>query len=175
MASSVAAYIGLGSNLDDPTTQLERAINGLERLPATRIVARSSFYVTPPMGPQNQPDYVNAVAALATTLAPTALLAALQAIERAQGRVRAGQRWGPRTIDLDMLLYGDLIIDEPGLKVPHPGVSTRAFVLIPLAEIAHDLLIPGHASVHELLAQIDSAGVVRLGSSTCNSRILRNR
>ena len=175
MGASVTAYVGLGSNLDDPAQQLEHALDGLRQLPATRLLQVSSFYGNPPLGPPDQPDYVNAVAALETTLAPVALLSALQAIERAQGRVRSGTRWGPRTIDLDLLTYGDHVIREPGLEVPHPGVGVRAFVLLPLAEIAPDLKIPGYADVGTLIAATDVTQVLRLTRANCNSWKLRNR
>lgn len=160
-ATPRSAYVGLGSNLDDPAAQVRTALAALERLPGTRRVAASRLYSNPPMGPQDQPDYVNAVAALETTLDADALLEALQGIEREQGRVR-GERWGPRRIDLDLLVYGDTRIARPGLSVPHPGIAERAFVLLPLAEIAPTLDIPGLGPVRRLLDRIDIRAVVAL-------------
>lgn len=116
------------------------------------------------MGPPDQPDYVNAVVRLRTGLDPHTLLKELQAIERSQGRVRDGQRWGPRIIDLDLLIYGDEIIDEPGLRVPHPGLAERAFVLIPLSEIDPQIVIPDLGSIDELLVGIDGSDVNRIGA-----------
>ena len=165
MRGTVTAYLGLGSNLDDPAAQVGRAIEALAALPDSRLVAVSSFYRNPPMGPQDQPDYVNAVVALETALAARDLLAAMQAIERAQGRDRSGPRWGPRTIDLDLLVYGDQVIDEHHLRVPHPGIAERAFVLVPLAEVAPDARIPGQAPLAALLAAVDQASVVPMAAA----------
>jgi 2-amino-4-hydroxy-6-hydroxymethyldihydropteridine diphosphokinase len=161
---AVTAYLGLGSNLDDPAAQIARAIAALEALPDCTLRAVSSFYRNPPMGPQDQPDYVNAVVALDTRLAPRALLAAMQAIERSQGRDRDGQRWGPRTIDLDLLVYGNTVLDEVHLQVPHPGIAERAFVLVPLAEIAPKISIPGQPELAVLLAAVDRASVVPMAA-----------
>lgn len=173
---SVTAYIGLGSNLDSPAAQVATAIDALAALPDCTLRAVSSFYSNPPMGPQDQPDYVNAVVALDTRLAPRALLDAMQGIERAQGRDRSGQRWGPRTIDLDLLLYGDSTIAEDHLTVPHPGMAERAFVLVPLAEIAPQVSIPGQGSLTSLLAGIDRACVVPMPAvSRPKSRISSTR
>lgn len=148
------SYIGLGANLDEPVTQLRTALRELAQLPASRLVAVSPLYRNPPMGPQDQPDYVNAVAALETELAPEALLDALQDIENRQGRVRM-QRWGARTLDLDILLYGSAQIQTPRLTVPHPGVKERAFVVQPLADIAPDLHFPDGTSLSSCLAKLD--------------------
>lgn len=137
------AYIGLGSNLATPRRQLARALEALAALADTRVVAVSSFYRTAPVGLEGQPDFVNAVAAVDTGLAPRALLAALLTIEQEHGRVRT-LRNGPRTLDLDLLAYGELQLNEPGLAVPHPRMHERAFVLVPLAEIAPDFVLPGH-------------------------------
>ncbi len=153
------AWIGLGSNLADPLAQLRRALDELDHLPETRLLAASSIYRSPPMGPKDQPDYFNAVARLETGLAPQALLAELQDIERAHDRVRE-RRWGPRTLDLDILLYGGLIIDEPDLQVPHPGLHERAFVLYPLRELAPSLEIPGRGTVRILCEQVVADGLV---------------
>lgn len=162
MGAPVTAYLGLGSNLDDPAAQVARAVTTLGRLRDSRLLAVSRFYRNPPMGPQDQPDYVNAVVALETFLEPRELLAEMQAIERAQGRDRSGPRWGPRTIDLDLLAYGEQVIDEPQLHVPHPGVAERAFVLVPLAEIAPDARLPGLAPLATLLAGVDRQSVVAM-------------
>lgn len=160
-AGAVRAYVGLGSNLGEPEAQLRQALEELDRLPDTDRVASSSLYRNPPMGPVPQPDYVNAVAALDTRLAPVELLAALQGIEQAHGRARV-ERWGPRTLDLDLLLYGERLIDEPRLRVPHPGLHERAFVLYPLAEIAAELSIPGRGPLTEWLGRCSADGLVRI-------------
>lgn len=149
------AYVGLGANLDDPAEQVEHALLELARLPGSELCGRSGLYASAPAGYADQPDYVNAVARLATDLAPRALLDALLDIERRHGRVRAFRN-SPRTLDLDILLYDDLRLNEPGLHIPHPRMHERAFVLLPLAEIAPDLVLPGHGHVVDLLA-----GVVR--------------
>lgn len=156
------AYIGLGANLEEPQQQLETALGALHRLPGSRVVKRSSFYRSKPMGPAEQPDYINAVAELETTLAPPALLLALQGIEQAQGRDRSGQRWGARTLDLDLLLYADEIIHTDSLQVPHPGLAERDFVLVPLAEIAPDVVIPGQPGLQALLEHCPAYGLERL-------------
>ncbi len=150
------AYIGLGSNLHDPLTQLRRALSALKVLPDSQLIACSRFYHSPPMGPANQPDYLNAVCALDTALAPLELLHALQAIEQAQGRER-GERWGARTLDLDLLMYAAQVMTSAELVLPHPGLHVRDFVLLPLNEIAPTLDIPGHGPVHELAARCESS------------------
>jgi 2-amino-4-hydroxy-6-hydroxymethyldihydropteridine diphosphokinase len=155
-------YVGLGSNLDDPRAQLVRACSLLAELPQSRFVSRSSLYRTPPFGPVAQPDFVNAVAALLTRLAPHAFLAALKQIEASMGRGAPAVRWGPRRIDLDLLVYGSREIAEPGLSVPHPGIAERAFVLVPLAEIAPELQVPRLGRVATLLARVDTGAVGRL-------------
>ncbi len=156
------AYIGLGSNLADPRGQLLAALEALGRLPMTRVTAASSLYASDPLGPADQPRYVNAVAALDTGLAPLALLDALQAIESEQGRVRKAERWGPRTLDLDILLYGDHVLDEPRLRVPHYHMHARAFVLYPLAEIAADLAMPDGRPLSAWLDDCPFNGLERL-------------
>ncbi|WP_313055002.1 2-amino-4-hydroxy-6-hydroxymethyldihydropteridine diphosphokinase [Pseudomonas lopnurensis] len=159
-------YIGLGSNLADPQRQLRGALQALAELPQSRLVGVSSLYASDPLGPTDQPRYVNAVAALDTALAPLALLDALQAIERAQGRERKAERWGPRTLDLDILLFGDRLIDEPRLQVPHYHLQARAFVLYPLAEIApRDLQLADGRSLDELLAACPFRGLERLSAA----------
>ena len=159
------AYIGLGSNLDDPAAQVRRALDLLVSLPGSRLYSHSSLYRSAPLGPADQPDYVNAVAALDTDLDAHALLHELQAIETEQGRVRGDQRWGPRTLDLDLLLYGDAVINDAELTVPHPGLPVRAFVLYPLMEIAPDLMVPGRGSLQELVARCPRDGLARLVDS----------
>jgi len=151
-------YIGLGSNLADPHAQVERALEALSDLPHTRLLRRSRLYRSAPWGRADQPEFVNAVAQVQTEFSARALLDALLAIERGAGRERGATRWGPRVLDLDILLYGDQLIDEPGLRVPHPHLHERAFVLLPLAEIAPDLSVPGRGRIAELARQIDPAG-----------------
>jgi 2-amino-4-hydroxy-6-hydroxymethyldihydropteridine diphosphokinase len=141
---------------------VETALGELAALPSTRLVTASSRYRTPPMGPPDQPDYVNAVAELETALAPLALLDELQRIESAHLRQRGAERWGPRTLDLDLLLYGDARLDLPRLTVPHPGIADRAFVLVPLAEIAPDLSIPGLGPLRRLVEKVSAAGMEKL-------------
>lgn len=150
-------YIGLGSNLADPRTQVERALRALADLPQTTLVQRSQLYRSAPWGHADQPEFVNAVALLQTGLTPRDLLGALLAIERRAGRERDGVRWGPRVLDLDILVYGNSVIDEPGLHVPHTHLRERAFVLVPLAEIAPDLIVPEQGRVGALLARIDAS------------------
>lgn len=157
-------YIGLGSNLGDPEAQLRAALAELAELPRSRFLRASSLYRGAPMGPQDQPDFVNAVAEIETELSAERLLAELQALEARHGRVRDGPRWGPRSLDLDLLLYGEMRIDTPGLTVPHPGVPVRAFVLYPLHEIAPDLQVPGLGPLRELLITCPAAGLARLGA-----------
>lgn len=159
-------FVGLGSNLDDPELQVRSALQALGRLPETRLERASSLYRNPPMGPPDQPDYVNAVACLATGLTPLDFLAGLQAIERRHGRSRgAGERWGPRRLDLDLLLWGRQQLALEGLTVPHPGLPERAFVLYPLAEIEPGLHIPGLGALQHLLARVDGSALVRLDPS----------
>jgi 2-amino-4-hydroxy-6-hydroxymethyldihydropteridine diphosphokinase len=159
----LTVYIGLGANLDDPRRHVERAAAELTALPATRATGLSRLFRTAPVGPADQPDYINAAARLLTRLSPRQLLAALQAIERAHGRVRDGTRWGPRTLDLDILLYGALHVARPGLTLPHPEICRRAFVLVPLAEVAPpELDIPGQGRLDELLAAVPKHGVAAL-------------
>ena len=155
-------YIGLGSNLDGPRERLNRAVESLREIPRSRLVNVSSFYRSKPVGPQDQPDFVNAVAVLDTELDAHDLLARLQWIEKSQDRVRGGQRWGPRTLDLDILLCGDRQIMTDSLQVPHPELHRRGFVLLPLAEIAPHLVVPGRGGVTELLAAIDTTDLQKI-------------
>ncbi len=162
-SSPVLAYVALGSNLEQPRVQVSEALKELALLPETRVTARSSLYRTRPLGPAGQPDYINAVAALSTRLAAESLLDALQGLEQRHGRLRTGERWGPRTLDLDLLLYADRRISTARLQVPHPRMGERAFVLVPLAEIApQDLLIPDQGLLRDLLAHVSEADVERL-------------
>jgi 2-amino-4-hydroxy-6-hydroxymethyldihydropteridine diphosphokinase len=152
------AYIGLGSNLDQPQRQVRQALGELGALLQTRSIVSSRLYLSAPMGPPDQPDYINAVAGLETTLGSYELLTELQAIEQRHGRIRRRQ-WGERTLDLDLLLYGDSEIKTPELIVPHPGLHQRAFVLCPLAEIAPEVIIPGYGRVADLAAQCSCFGL----------------
>ncbi|MEO7477968.1 MAG: 2-amino-4-hydroxy-6-hydroxymethyldihydropteridine diphosphokinase [Lysobacteraceae bacterium] len=162
---AVRACIGLGGNLGDVAGTLEHALLALDALPATQLLRRSKLYRTPAWGMTAQPDFINAAALLRTSLPADALLAELLRIEREAGRNRDAQseRWGPRALDLDLLLYGDAVIAQAGLSVPHPHLHQRAFVLVPLAEIAADALVPGRGRVDELLAAVDAQGIVALG------------
>lgn len=157
----VRAFVGLGANLGDVAVTLPAALAALNDLPETTVSACSSFYRTPAWGMTQQPDFTNAVAALETRLGAHALLDALLAIERLFGRDRNldGPRWGPRPLDLDLLLYGDRVLDEPGLTLPHPRLHERAFVLVPLAQIAPALVVPERGAVVDLLAAVDAAGI----------------
>ena len=158
------AYVGLGSNLSDPQRQVENAFDALNRIADARLVLRSQLWRSRPMGPQDQPDFVNAAAGLLTTKAPRDLLAELQAIERRIGKTEPGVRWGPRLIDLDLLVFGDLRADEPGLVLPHPGLHQRNFVLYPLAEFAAELWVPGLARVRMLRDRVSGEGIERLAA-----------
>lgn len=157
----VIACIGLGGNLGDAAATLRTAIAALDHLPRTRLLRASRLYRTPAWGGVAQADFINAAACIETRLWPQALLDAMLALERGFGRDRdnPAPRWGPRTLDLDLLLYGDMIIDEPGLRVPHPHLHQRAFVLVPLSEIAPDAAIPDHGSVRGALAGVATDGI----------------
>ncbi len=151
------AYIAIGSNLASPLDQVNAAIAALGSIPESRTVAVSGFYRTPPLGPQDQPDYLNAALALETALAPEALLDHTQRIELQQGRVRKAERWGPRTLDLDIMLFGDNVIRTPRLTVPHYDMHNRGFMLWPLAEIAPDLRFPDGTALGEHLRRLGCA------------------
>ena len=155
------AYIALGANLDDPLGQLRAALDAVAALPDSRMLRTSSFYRTAPVGAPGQPDYLNAVAALETGLAPDDLLAALLEIEHDFGR-RREYRNAPRTLDLDLLLYDDAVIDRPHLQIPHPRLHLRAFVLVPLAEIAPELRLPGRGSVAAWLPAVTTQRIIKL-------------
>lgn len=156
------AYVALGSNLGDSRQQLLDAMDALDRLPGSRLLARSGLYRTPPWGVLEQPAFINAVVLLESALAPHALLDGLLAIERAAGRTRDGERWGPRTLDLDLLHVGGFVLDDERLTLPHPRIAERAFVLLPLHELAPELVLPGQGRVADLLATVDTAGCVPL-------------
>ena len=149
------AYIGLGSNLCDPKLQVQHGLSLLRQLPRTRLLRASQLYLSPAWGMVNQPDFVNAVAELETSLLPRALLHELLQLENKAGRTRETVRWGPRKLDLDLLLWSDCIVDEPGLKLPHKHMHERAFVLLPLAELLPQLEIPGYGPVSKLLEKLD--------------------
>jgi len=159
----IPAYIGLGSNLDGPVRQLEIAFDLLGEIRATRIVKRSSLYRSVPFGGVEQPDFVNAAASLLTQLTAQELLLELQRIETERGRDRGEVRWGPRVLDLDLLVYSSETIDEPGLSVPHPGIGERNFVLLPLGEIAPELSIPGLGRLSNLDADSIEPRISRIG------------
>lgn len=160
----IRAYVGLGGNLDDPAARIRRAFQALAALPQTRLAACSSLYRTAPVGYLDQPDFINAVAVLETRLAPLALLDALLGLEVDAGRERSFRN-APRTLDLDLLVYGDLRLDDPRLVLPHPRMSGRAFVLEPLAEVAPELEIPGLGKVRALAAACAGQGIERLTDS----------
>ncbi|MCS6786094.1 MAG: 2-amino-4-hydroxy-6-hydroxymethyldihydropteridine diphosphokinase [Thiobacillaceae bacterium] len=161
MHAPVDAYVALGANLGDPVRQILQALDELAGLPLTRLTARSPLYRSRPVGGPAQPDYVNAVARLATRLTPRALLAHCLAIEARHGRQRL-QKNAPRTLDLDLLLFDGLVMDEPGLTLPHPRMHTRGFVLLPLARIAPQAIVPGHGRVIDLLATVDTGDLLQL-------------
>ncbi len=160
----VDAYIGLGGNLGDAACTLRLAARDLSGLPRTTLVGASSLYRSKPLGPLDQPDYHNAVVKLATSLVPDRMLKELHAIEMAHGRVRGTERWGPRTLDLDLLLHGDAVCRTERLILPHPGLRERAFVLYPLYEIDPDLVLPGGERLSDLLARVEEGGLVRAGA-----------
>ncbi|NUS38027.1 MAG: 2-amino-4-hydroxy-6-hydroxymethyldihydropteridine diphosphokinase, partial [Lysobacter sp.] len=159
------ACVGLGGNVGDAAATLRAAFADLDRLPHTRLLRPSRLYRTPAWGVEQQPAFVNAAALLETALEARALLDGLLAIERGFGRERR-ERWGPRTLDLDLLLYGNAVIDEPGLHVPHPHLHERAFALRPLADVAPDLLVPGQGRVAELLSRVDASACMPLDAAS---------
>lgn len=159
MGEQVTAFIALGSNLQDPPRQLNLALTALAALPETQLIAVSSFYRSTAVGPGEQPDYLNAVARLQTTLSPTLLLEKLQTIETQQGRTRE-TRWGPRTLDLDIVLYGTQVINTPDLHIPHPRMHERDFVLYPLREISDTAtLLPNGSDLETLISQLPATTI----------------
>ncbi|KKN86043.1 hypothetical protein LCGC14_0272380 [marine sediment metagenome] len=155
-------FIGLGSNQDNPASQVSRALEAIGRIPQSVLRARSSLYSSAPLGPQDQPSYINAVALLDTALEPVGLLDALQDIEQQHGRTRKAERWGPRTLDLDILLFDNLTLNSDRLCIPHYHMHARAFVLYPLAELAPELIMPDGTALQQLLSECMSDDLVRL-------------
>ena len=160
--ATAIAYIGLGSNLAEPVAQIKSAHAAIAAIPGVRELTFSGLYHSLPMGPKDQPDYVNAVMGVSTDLLPMTLLRSLQTIENNQGRVRKGERWGARTLDLDVLIYGEQEIDVPDLTVPHKGLEERSFVLYPLFEIAPQLRVPGKGFIADLIAKCPLSGLRRM-------------
>jgi 2-amino-4-hydroxy-6-hydroxymethyldihydropteridine diphosphokinase len=160
-SSLVTAFVALGSNLGDPVQEIRSALRELAALPGTRLVRHSSFYRNPPEGGLDQPEFVNAVAEVETGAGPRELLDRLLGIERAHGRARDYPN-APRTLDLDVVLYGDQVVREPGLVIPHPRMLDRSFVLVPLAEIAPDAVVPGRGRAADLVRKLDATGLVKL-------------
>jgi 2-amino-4-hydroxy-6-hydroxymethyldihydropteridine diphosphokinase len=163
-ALPVEVFVGVGANIEDPLAQVAQALMELGEIRHTRVTARSALYRTAPVGKLDQPDFINAVAKLESALAPRDLLDALFEIENRHGR-RRSEKNAPRTLDLDLLLYGNDTIDEMGLSLPHPRLHQRAFVLVPLAEIAPDTVVPGRGRVRDLVARIDRGGVERVDAA----------
>jgi 2-amino-4-hydroxy-6-hydroxymethyldihydropteridine diphosphokinase len=153
------AYIGVGSNLDGPREHVAQGLSELGALEKTKLIAVSKFYRTAPVGPQDQPHYVNAVAGLLTQQNALELLLSLKSLEKKLGRDEPVVRWGPRVIDFDLLALGSERIDSETLKVPHPGIPQRAFVLVPWSEVAPHFSIPGMGNVSSLCARVDASGV----------------
>ncbi|HET7202678.1 MAG TPA: 2-amino-4-hydroxy-6-hydroxymethyldihydropteridine diphosphokinase [Steroidobacteraceae bacterium] len=158
----VPAYVALGSNLDDPRRQVERALDALAELPDTRLVVQSHLYRSRPMGPVAQPDFVNAVAGLLTRLDAVALLHELKSLESRLGRAAPVVRWGPRRIDLDLLVHGTTRMQQESIQVPHPGIAERAFVVVPLGDISPSLEVPGVGRVSALLRRHEASGLERI-------------
>lgn len=157
------AYVGLGSNLQGPARQLQNTFELLDKIPSTQLVNQSSLYRSAPFGGIEQPDFVNAVAALLTQLSAQDLLAELQRIENERGRKRGEVRWGPRVLDLDLLVYSNQVIDEPDLTVPHPRIGERNFVMLPLGEVAPTLNIPGLGQIEKLDISFSEPEISRIG------------
>ena len=162
------AWLGLGSNLQQPVAQLQQAIKRLDEANGLEILRASCFYRTPPWGDEQQDDFINAVVQIETSLDPIVLLRVLQSIENVMGRQRSGRRWGPRKIDIDLLLYGKQQCQSAELEIPHPRLFERAFVLKPLSELDAELEIPGHGTVGYLLQNLDCSGIFRLKNGGWN-------
>lgn len=160
--SKTIAYIGLGSNLSNPRVQVSNAAEEIAKITESKVIALSSLYLSKPMGPQDQDDYINAVIAIETSLPALALLDALQAIENSAGRIRKDNRWGARVLDCDILLYGNETIENERLTVPHYGMKLREFVLLPLAEITQSLSLPDGTSISSLANEINCNDIVKL-------------
>lgn len=161
----IDAYIALGANLNEPLAQIQRAIEALKQLPNSIWIGHSPLYTTKPMGPQDQPDYINGVACIQTSLSPHQLLDCLQQIELTQGRVRKEERWGPRTLDLDLLLYGQECIQDERLTVPHYGMKERDFVLVPLFDLAPSLTLPDGSLISQLVGQFNAHNLIPVATS----------
>jgi 2-amino-4-hydroxy-6-hydroxymethyldihydropteridine diphosphokinase len=159
------AWLGLGSNLQQPVAQLREALSRLSAEDRVDILRTSCFYHTPPWGDEQQDDFINAVVQIETSLDPVPLLQLLQSIENVMGRQRSERRWGPRLIDIDLLLYGDQQYQSDELEIPHPRMHERAFVLMPLSELDAELEIPGHGGVGKLLQQLDCSDIIRLNDA----------
>tara|TARA_B100000959_G_C14990197_1_gene627543 strand:+ start:179 stop:688 length:510 start_codon:yes stop_codon:yes gene_type:complete len=153
------SYIGIGSNLNNPIHQVNEAILSIQKIPKTCFIVTSSLYESSPMGPSNQPNYINAVVAILTLLEPHDLLDELQRIEIQQKRIRSTEKWGPRTIDIDLLIFSNEVINDESLILPHPGIQHRDFVLTPLVEIAPDLVVKGPENVVDLLNKIHESKI----------------
>ncbi|WP_412972266.1 2-amino-4-hydroxy-6-hydroxymethyldihydropteridine diphosphokinase [Glaciecola sp. MF2-115] len=162
------AYIGLGSNMGNPVQQLQSAFQAIDEHSQMTLLAKSHLYASSPMGPQDQPDYVNAVCKIKTSLQPQELLATLQSIENQQDRKRNGERWGPRTLDLDILLYNDLALNTKNLTVPHYGMKNREFVLVPLFEISPDIIMQDGRSLATWVAKCNLEGLYRIDTKKTN-------
>lgn len=160
-AQTHTACVALGANIGEPLRRIEAGFAALAALPDTRLLARSSLYRSAPVGYADQPDFINAVAMIETALTPHALLDAVLNIERVNGRIREFPN-APRTLDLDIVLYGDVVLQEPGLTIPHARMLERAFVMMPLAEIAPDVRVPGQGKVSDLVRRVDAASVAQL-------------
>ncbi|MGD8593323.1 MAG: 2-amino-4-hydroxy-6-hydroxymethyldihydropteridine diphosphokinase [Gammaproteobacteria bacterium] len=167
----VRCYIGLGSNLENPAAQVAKALDELAQLPKSTLIRVSSLYRSPPMGPQDQPDYVNAVAAIDTVLSANVLLQQLLSMEQRHGRVRGERRWTARTLDLDILLYAQQVIQSQDLTIPHPGIAERNFVLYPLQEIAPELVIPQLGPLRSLIAGCDRGDLIKLHDEVSDKSI----
>jgi 2-amino-4-hydroxy-6-hydroxymethyldihydropteridine diphosphokinase len=159
------AWLGLGSNLQQPVEQLQHAYKRLAESDDIEVLKASSMYQTPPWGDERQADFVNAVVQIETGLSPLALLHVLQSLENEMGRRRSDRRWGPRIIDIDLLLYDDQVFHTEELDLPHPRMHERAFVLLPLSELESTLEIPGHGTIGALLSQLDCSGICRLSDA----------
>lgn len=169
------AYVALGSNLDDPTAQIRAALRALAVLPGTRLIAQSALYRSKPFGPVAQPDFINAVAGVLTQAPLAVFFEALLALQRQLGRAPARERWGPRRIDLDLLVYGAQRCRTPQLTLPHPGIVERNFVLYPLADVAPELEVPGLGRVSQLRAQVGAAGLARLAGPSAHQGLKGER
>ncbi len=161
----ISAFVALGANLGEPLAQIRQAVAALQQLPSSRFIACSPLYGSVPMGPSDQPDYVNGVAWLETELSPHALLDETQRIELALGRVRKDERWGPRTLDLDLLLFGQEQVQDERLTIPHYGMKDRAFVLVPLFDLVPDLQLPCGSALRDWVATCDRSGLFPLADS----------